>query len=103
MTDKGFCDKGVIWNPSNCECKCDKSCDVGEYWNYKNCKCRKKLVDKLVEEYSENINENEMFHNDYENACNSCTIYIVLFVIFAIISISISSVLVFLFSLILNT
>ena len=28
LIDKGICDKGFIWNPSNCEC--DKSCDVGE-------------------------------------------------------------------------
>ena len=27
-----MCDKGFIWNPSNCECECDKSCDVSEYW-----------------------------------------------------------------------
>ena len=26
-----MCDKGFIWNPSNCECECDKACDVGEY------------------------------------------------------------------------
>ena len=26
-----ICDEGFIKNPSNCECKCDKSCDVGEY------------------------------------------------------------------------
>ena len=45
-----MCDKGSIWNPSNCKCECDKSCDVGEYLDYENCKCRKKLVDKLVEE-----------------------------------------------------
>ena len=24
---KDVCDKGSIWNPSNCECECDKSCD----------------------------------------------------------------------------
>ena len=24
------------WNPSNCECKCDKSCDVSEYLDYEN-------------------------------------------------------------------
>ena len=29
--DKRMCDKGFIWNPSNCECECDKSCDIGEY------------------------------------------------------------------------
>ena len=32
--DKGSCDKGFIWNPGKCECKCDKSCDVLEYLNY---------------------------------------------------------------------
>ena len=46
---KGICDKGFIWNPSNCECECDKSCDIGEYLDYENCKYRKKLVDKLIE------------------------------------------------------
>ena len=51
----------------------------------KNYKCRKKLVAKLLEECSENIDENEMIYNktlnDYKNICNSCTIYIVFFVI----------------------
>ena len=42
LVDKGVCDKGFIWNPSNCEWKCDKSCDIGEYLDYENCKCRKK-------------------------------------------------------------
>ena len=31
----------------------------------------KKLVDKLVEESSENIAGNEMIHSYYENVCNS--------------------------------
>ena len=57
MIDKGICDKRFIWNPSNCECECDKLCDVGEYVNSENCKRRKNLVDKLVEECTENIDE----------------------------------------------
>ena len=57
MIDKGICDKRFIWNPSNCEYECDKLCDVGEYVNYENCKRRKNLVDKLVEECTENIDE----------------------------------------------
>ena len=57
---KGVFDKGFVWNSSNCECECDKSCDVGEYLDYENFKCRKKLVDKLVEEYTENIDEVKM-------------------------------------------
>ena len=55
MIDIGICDKGFIWNPSNCECEFDKSCDLEKYLEYKNCKCRKTLIDKLVEECSENI------------------------------------------------
>ena len=37
----------------------------------------KKLDDKLVEEFSENIDENEVISitlNDYESVCNTCTI-----------------------------
>ena len=50
LIDKRVCDKGFIWNPSNCECECDKTCDIGEYLDYKNCKCRKRFIDKLIEE-----------------------------------------------------
>ena len=57
---KGMCDKGFIWNPSSCECECDKSYDIGEYLDYKNFKCRRKIIDKLIEECSENIDENKM-------------------------------------------
>ena len=41
---KGVCNKGFIWNPSNCECECDKACDIDEYLDYENCKCRKKYL-----------------------------------------------------------
>ena len=58
--DKGSCDKGFIWNLSNCEFEYDKSYDLGEYLDYENCKCRKKFIDKLVEECTENIDEVKM-------------------------------------------
>ena len=95
LIDKGICDKGFNWNPSNYECEYDKSCDVAEYLDYKNCKCRKILVDKLIEDCSENIDEKAL--RNYEKICISCTIYIVLFVMFFhnIISISISSVFIY--------
>ena len=96
LTDTGICNKRLIWNPSNCECECDKSCNVGEYLDYKNCKCRKRKIDKLVDECSENIYENETIDlipvNVYKKVCNSCMVYIVLFVIFLITSICICSV-----------
>ena len=98
MIDKETCDKEFIWNPSNCECECDISCDVGEYLDYANCKCRKKLIDKLVEECSLNIDEKKLRSNkinDHEKICSSCSVYIVLLVIFFILSISISNVLIY--------
>ena len=82
MIDKGVCDKGFIWNPSNCEWECDKSCDIGEYLDYENCKCKKRLIDKLVEEYTENVDEcNFIERNSVENIhkYSSCILYIVLF------------------------
>ena len=63
LIDKGICEKGFNWNPSNCKCECYKSCNVGEYLDYKNCKCRKMLIDKLVEQCSENIDEKELYTN----------------------------------------
>ena len=60
---------------------------------------QKKVVDKLVKEFSENIDENKLIYNrtlnDYENVCNSCTIYVVLLVIFFIISRGMSCVFVY--------
>ena len=89
MTDKGICDKGFIWNPSNCECECYKSCDLSEYLDYKNCKCKKRLVNKLAErssaeEYTENIEETRLVEitsskNENKHKCSSCTLYIILF------------------------
>ena len=95
ITDKGMCDKGFIWNPSNCECECDKSRDIGEYLDYKNCDCRKRIIDKLVEVCSENIDENKMFYNETldiispsdNKTSDSCIVYIVLFSVFLIINI----------------
>ena len=52
--------KDIHWNPTNYECKSNKSCDVGEYLDYENCKYRKNLVDKLVEECTENIDETKL-------------------------------------------
>ena len=78
---KGVCDKGFIWNPINCECEDDKLCDIGDYLDYENCKCRKRQTDKLVEEYTENINEvkpAKVTENEYKSLC---AIYVVIIAI----------------------
>ena len=85
LIHKEVCDKGFIWNPSNCECECDKSCDICVYLDYENCKCRKKLVDKLVDECTDTVEEvkqaNIIFaENENSYKCIPCTVYkIVLF------------------------
>ena len=90
MIDKGVCDKGFIWNPSNCECECNKSCDVGEYLDFSNCKCRKKLFDKLVGKCTKSIDQVEITEvTEAENKCSSYTLYILLFSIFFTIIIGI--------------
>ena len=87
-----MCDKGFIWNPSNCECECD----IGEYFEYENCKCRKKLVDKLVEECTKTNNEVKLAkitltekENKYKRS--SVTRYIVLFSIIFTINVGIGT------------
>ena len=56
---------------------------------------QQELIDKLFEECSGDIDENEMTHNktlnDYERGCNSCIISLALISIFLIIGIRISS------------
>ena len=41
LIDKGVCNKGFIWNSSNCGRECYKSYDFSEYIDYKNCECKK--------------------------------------------------------------
>ena len=90
-----LCDKGFIFNPSNCESECDKSCGIGEYLDYKSCVCRNTLIDKLVEECTNVIDENKIY-NKTLNAipsiyCASCTLYVVFFAVFLTTSVIIGS------------
>ena len=100
LIDKEVCDKGFIWNPSNCECECDKSCNISQYLDYSDCKCKKKLIDPLIEECTENDDETKIVNitveNDdktkivnvtVENKNSSCKVYIVFMTIaFTILS-----------------
>ena len=79
--------KDFIWNPSNCECECDKNCDIDEYLDYKSCKCRKKLADKLIDECTETIEEVKLANitlAENENSyykCSSCKVNIVFMIV----------------------
>ena len=53
---------------------------------------KKKLVDKLFEESTKNIDEVEIAsENEHKNKCSSCTLYIVLFSMIFTISIGIAT------------
>ena len=69
---------------------------VGEHLDYENCKCKKKCVDKLVDECTENVHEVKIAgENEHKNKCSSCTLYIVLFSIIFTSSIGIGIYLVY--------
>ena len=55
-------------------CACDKSCQVGKYLDYEHCKCRKRLIDKLIAEWSENIDKTEVIYNNTLNDYKSCDV-----------------------------
>ena len=97
LIDKMVCDKGFIWNPSNCGCGYDKSCGIGENLDNKSCICRKTLVDRLIEEFTNVINENKTRSVTPSNTissddCASCTLYFALFAIFLTTSVIIGGV-----------
>ena len=108
LIDKGVCDKGFIFNPSNFECKSDKSCGIAEYLDYSNCKCRKKLIDTLVEKCTETIEAVNLVNITVENEdsyynCSSCKVYIACIVLFSIsLVISIVTGIYFVLSLVLK-
>ena len=86
-----MCDQGFIWNPSNCECVCDKSCDIGEYLDYETCECRKRLIDE-IDECTETIEETSLVEiNSTKCKHNSCILYIVLFPILFTVNIGIGA------------
>ena len=74
LIDKGVCDKGYIFNPSNCKCECDKSCNISQYLD---CKCKKKLIDLLIEECTENDDKTKLVNMTVENENSSCKVYII--------------------------
>ena len=92
----GAYDRGLVLNPSSFQCECDKSCDVSQYLDYEKSKCRKKLVDKLVKECTENIEETRLpevtsAKDENKHKCSSCTLYIILFSINFTISVGIGT------------
>ena len=63
-----------MWNPSTCECQCDKWCKPGQYLDHKNCVCENQLVSRVIEECTSIINEtmiNNRANEDNDNTINN--------------------------------
>ena len=48
LDDSSCCNDVYIWNPSMCDCDCNKACKIGEYLDIKKCLCKKCLFGKLL-------------------------------------------------------
>ena len=82
------CNKGYTWNPSTCECQCDKLCKTVQYLDHKNCVCKNKLIGRLIEECTSNINETMINNKDNIDNCNTIrNVFIVLFSVAVLIGI----------------
>ena len=95
LIDEDVCDKSYIWNPSNFECECNKSCNIGQYLDNSDCKCKKKLIDPLIVDCTENNDETKLVNitlaenkNSYSNSCKVCIVFMtVVFTIFTVVTI----------------
>ena len=73
-----------MWNPSTCECQCDKWYKQGQYLDHKNCVCKNKLIGRVIEECTSVINETMINNKDHITNNNT---YFILFIVFLIGSI----------------
>ena len=77
-----------MWNPSTCDCGCNKACKIDEYLDIKNCSCEKRLTGKLVLECEDEIlNTTEILLNDKKVACakSNCFIHTISLVIICLL------------------
>ena len=82
------CNKRYTWNPSTCECQCDKWCKTKQYFDHKNCICKNKLIGRLIEECTSIINEAMINNKDNIDNCNTIrNVFIVLFSVAVLIGI----------------
>ena len=48
LSDWASCINDYIWNPSTCDCECNKASKIDEYLDIENCSSEKHLFDNLV-------------------------------------------------------
>ena len=48
LDDWGSCKNDYLWNPSTCDCECNKASKICEYLDIKTCSYKNRLIGKLV-------------------------------------------------------
>ena len=48
LDDWGSCKKDYMWNPSTCDCVCNKACKIDQQLDTKRCSREKRLIGKLL-------------------------------------------------------
>ena len=92
LDDWSCCNDVYIWNPSMCDCDCNKACKIDEYLDIKKCLCKKCLFGKLLLACEgEMINTTKTSFDNKKVACkkNNCLIHNSNYMLFIISYISI--------------
>ena len=77
LIENGACDKGYIFNPSNCKCECHKSCNTSQYLDYLDSNCKKKIIDLIVEECTEYDNKTKLVNTTVTKTDNKTKLVII--------------------------
>ena len=76
-----LCEKDSMWNPSSCDCECNKACKIDKNLDIKNLSCKKRLIGKLVLECKEyTLNTTKTSPDDESGTCekSNCPIHLIL-------------------------
>ena len=85
--NKIICNNKKRWNKDKYRCECKELIyNMGQYLDYSDCKWKKKLIDLIIEECTENHDDKtKIVNTTVKNKNSFCKVYIVLMTIVSII------------------
>ena len=84
LDDWDSCEKDYMWNPSTCNCECNKACKIDKYLDIENYSSEKGLISKLVLECEDeilNATENSLDDKKKHAKNSNCLIHTISLVI----------------------
>ena len=83
-----------MWNPSSCDCECNKACKTDKNLDIKNLLCKKRLIGKLVLECKEyTLNTTKTSPDDESVTCekSNCPIHLISLVFICLLLLAVLS------------